>query len=113
MKICADAVWTGGLKTKRVVSASTNDSVSDNRLLEILDCTVRRLRRPPHYIYAQIIFEAALGLLHAATSSRQTPKTNEESRFLVDVIRRSFLIASIAMHFHGSVTLPGAICLEV
>lgn len=53
-----------------VVSAATNDLVSDNRLLEILDCTVRQFHRLPHYIYAQIIFEAALGLLHAAISSR-------------------------------------------
>lgn len=56
----------GGRKTKRVVSASTNDLVSDNRLLEILDCTVRQFHCLPHYIYAQIIFEATLGLLHAA-----------------------------------------------
>lgn len=59
-----------GGETKRVVRASTNDLVSDNRLLEILDCTVRQFHRLPHYIYAQIIFEAALGLLRAAIPSR-------------------------------------------
>lgn len=30
----------GGGGQKRAVSASTNDLVSDNRLLEILDCSV-------------------------------------------------------------------------
>lgn len=72
--------------------------------------------RLPHRIYAQIIFEAALiRLLHAAAvPSRSTRKTNKKNnRFLVDVISQSVLIASIAMHFHGGVISPGAVCLRV
>lgn len=59
-----------GVGSGGVVSASTNDLVSDNRLLEILDCTVRLFHRLPHYINAQLILEPALGLPRAAVSSR-------------------------------------------
>lgn len=81
--------------------------------LEILDGTVRQADCLPHFIYAPIRLRAALGLLLAAGASRWMWETNKESRFLLDVISQSFLIVSIAMHFHGSVILPWAICLRV
>lgn len=101
-KIYADAV----VGRQGVVSASTHDF--RQQAFGILFS-----HRLPHALRAQIIFEAALIVLLARRRRSFTVKTNKESRFLLDVISRSFLIASIAMHFHGGVISPGAVRLRV